>query len=281
MWHKDWIFYNMKTFLQKHNWWFYFILTYAISWIIWYLGDLLLPGDLRILALVIGAFGPFCAALWIVKASESKDSLRKWLRSIFNFRIHWSWYVLTAFAFPFLVAGLHHLVYLLLGGKSGIVLSTDWLLYLAYLIPTALLSGGNEEPGWRGYITPVLLSRFGSWSAHIIVGAGWALWHLPLFLMQDWGNENESFLLLVIYCIPLSMIMTWIYYSSRKSVIPVMLFHAGSNVVFRYFPMNTDLFENITDEFTLIKTLIYILAAVILLILTKGRLGIPEKEQHN
>jgi membrane protease YdiL (CAAX protease family) len=146
------------------------------------------------------------------------------------------------------------------------------------MIPTALLSGGNEEPGWRGYITPVLLNRFNMLLAHIIVGIFWALWHLPLYLLGDWGGDDQPMVWLVIYCIPLSMILTWLYYKSKRSVIPAMLFHGGSNVVFQYFPMKSQLFANVEDEFTLIKTLLYWLIAIILLIVTKGTLGYKKEK---
>jgi len=73
------------------------------------------------------------------------------------------------------------------------------------------------------------------------------------------------------------MILTWLYYKSKKSIIPVMLLHAGTNVVFRYFPMETRIFENINDEFTVIKTIVYWLFAIILLIISKGTLGYRKK----
>jgi membrane protease YdiL (CAAX protease family) len=268
----------MKVFLSKHNWWFYFILTFAISWSVWFLGSILLPEDLFLIALVPGVFGPFLAAVLIIRISKGKATLRSWLRKIFNLRISVRLYLLGGLFLPFLLAGMHHLIYMILGGQSGLELSMDWLLYPVYLIPTALLSGGNEEPGWRGYITPVLLKRFGILPAHVIIGILWGLWHLPLYYTNGWGSEQQSFVGLLIYCIPLSMILTWLYYKSRWSVIPVMLMHAGSNVVSRYFPMNTRVFESVEDEYTLIKILVYGSIAILLLILTKGKLGYIKDE---
>ena len=274
----SWIKNRMKQFLLKHNWWFYFVLTFAITWSIWAIGNSILPEELFTIALVVGAFGPFLSALIIIRISRGKAILRNWLRNMFNFRIHVSWYLLGGILFPFFIAALHHLIYVLLGGESGMELSTDWLLYIAYLIPTAILSGGNEELGWRGYITPVLLQRFNIFLVHLIVGISWALWHLLLYLQGYWSSDQQSFVWLVIYCVPLSMIMTWLYYKSKRSIIPVMLMHAGSNVVFRYFPMNTQIFDSVEDEFSIIKTIIYVTIAIILLISTKGKLGYKKEE---
>jgi len=52
-----------------------------------------------------------------------------------------------------------------------------------------------------------------------------------------------------------------------------MLLHAGTNVVFQYFPMKTRIFDSREDEFTNIKTVLYSVIAVILLAITKGSLG--------
>lgn len=267
----------MKKFLSNNSWWFYFVLTYMISWSIWALGNVLLPEHLTSITLIIGAFGPFIAAMIILTVTGGASALKQWLKATFNFKVNVTWYLLGGIILPFVIAGIHHIIYLALGGKSGMVFSPEWLTYFAYLISTTLLTGGNEEPGWRGYITPVLMTRFKPFITCIIVGTGWALWHSPMYLLQDWGGNDQPFILLLIYCIPLSMILTWLYYKSRKSIIPVMLLHAGTNVVFRFFPMETKVFESVADEFTVIKTIVYWLLAIILLIISKGTLGYKKK----
>ena len=192
---------------------------------------------------------------------------------VFNFRIPLFWYLLGGILAPLLIASVHHLIYLSVGGRSGIDFGPDWIGYFAYLISTAILTGGNEEPGWRGYITPVLIKRFNVVAAQVVIGVFWALWHLPMYITGDWGGDNQPLAWLIAYCIPLSVILTWLFYNSRKSIIPVMLLHAGTNVVFRYFPMESDIFSSVADDFTLIKTVVYWALALILLAATKGKLG--------
>jgi uncharacterized protein len=268
----------MKQLLSKNTWWLYFPLTYLISWPVWIAGSALLPESLRVIGLITGAFGPFAAAVMLTGITGGKAALHRWLRSAFNLKIPVRWYILGGILLPFGIAGLHHLIWLALGGVSGLKLSAEWLLYFAYLVPTALLTGGNEEPGWRGFITPVLLGRFNLFVAHGIIGAGWALWHLPLYLGGIGNDEQQPFVWLMLYCIPLSMILTWLYYRANRSVIPVMLLHAGTNVVFRYFPMENTVFESVEDEFTVIKTIVYTLISLILLMATNGTLGYNKKE---
>ncbi len=271
----------MKKFLSKNSWWFYFLLAYLISWPIWSLGKVLLPDNLTIITVIMGGFGPFIAALIILRITSGGSGLKDWLKITFNFRINAIWYLLGGIILPFLIAAVHHLTYLAFGGKSGIEFGPEWLIYFIYLISTTLLTGGNEEPGWRGYITPVLMQKFHPVFVCTIVGIGWAVWHLPMYFLEGWGGNDQPFIWLLIYCIPLSMILTWLYYRSRKSIIPVMLLHAGTNVVFRYFPMETKVFDSIADEFTLIKTIVYQLIAVILLITPRGSLGYRKPVQNS
>lgn len=263
----------MKNFLDKNSWWFYFILTYLISWPVWVLGKALLPENLSIITLIIGAFGPLAAAIIVCRITAGRPGLKIWLMATFNLKINVIWYLLGGIILPFFIAGVHHIIYLALGGKSGIDFSADWLSYFGFLISTTLLTGGNEEPGWRGYITPVIIKRFNPVVACVIVSIGWTVWHAPMYFIQGWGGNDQPFILLLIYCIPLSIILTWLYYKSKQSVIPVMLLHAGTNVVFQYFPMETKVFESVSDEFTLIKTIVYCLFAITILIISKGTLG--------
>jgi len=263
----------MKYFLSKNNWWIYFILTYLLSWPIWILGDIVLPDDWQDLPLVIAAFGPMAAAMILIRNKEGKSGLKNWIRSRFNFRINILLYLSGAIILPFGLAAIHHLCYLVIGGQSGLEFGWHWLGYFLFLFPTTLLSGGNEEPGWRGYITPVLIKRFHPVLVCTIVGIGWATWYLPMYLIDNWGSGNQPFIWLIAYCIPLSVIMTWLYYRSKMSVIPVMLFHAGGNIVSQYFPMETDVFKSIQDDFTVLKTIIYATLAMIIIISTRGNLG--------
>ena len=267
----------MKKFLNDNNWWFYFVLTFLISWPVWAFGKAFLPGKLTIITTIIGAFGPLISAIVLIRINAGREGLKDWLKTNFNFRVNIIWYLLGGIILPFLIAGVHHLIYLSLGGRSGISFSGDWLAYFVFLISTTLLTGGNEEPGWRGYITPVLMERFHPLIACTIVGIGWAVWHTPMYFLEGWGGNDQPFIWLLIYCIPLSMILTWLYYKSKQSVIPVMLLHAGTNVVFQYFPMETKVFDFVSDEFTVIKTIVYGLFAIIILIISKGTLGYERK----
>ena len=40
-----------------------------------------------------------------------------------------------------------------------------------------------EELGWRGYAQDRFQSRYNALVSSLVIGAGWALWHIPLYFI--------------------------------------------------------------------------------------------------
>jgi len=135
-----------------------------------------------------------------------------------------------------------------------------------------LFAGGNEEPGWRGFALPRLLTKRNPLTASLILCIIWAAWHVPLFFLPEWGGAETSFIWFVANTVGLSFIMTWLYNRSRSSVFPVMLFHQATNHIWNYFPMPVDVLSGMED-FIVLKTIVYWTIAIVLMIVTKGHLG--------
>jgi len=55
-------------------------------------------------------------------------------------------------------------------------------------------------------------------------------------------------------------------------VIPLMLFHQGTNHISNYFPMPTDVLPGLT-AWVVLTAIAYWTTAIVLLVATKGRLG--------
>ena len=263
----------MTRIKETYRPWIYLLCTFVISWTIWFAGMVALPEDLFTIPLILGAFGPFLGAWIVTRVAGGPGASKVWLKKLFNFRIGILWYLLAALILPFATAFIHHSIRILTGAVSELSLSTDWLLYPVYMVLTALLSGGNEEPGWRGYLTPALEKLFHPVVVFPMVAFFWASWHLPLYLQSGWGGGDQSFFWLVMYCIPLSFILSWLYKRAKNSIIPAMLFHGAGNVVFRYFPVQDDVIDWAVDEFSMIKTLVYWLLAIIILLTSARRPG--------
>ncbi|MBN1340265.1 MAG: CPBP family intramembrane metalloprotease [Bacteroidales bacterium] len=212
------------------------------------------------------------SAITVIRITRGRAGLRLWLRAMFRFRIPAELYLAGAFLFPVAIGVLHYLLYRFYGGEPDFSDSIPWFLYLAYLLPTALLSGGNEEPGWRGFALPALLERFHPAISSVILGVIHAFWHLPL--MDHYDTTMGWYLFNVI---PLTFIFNWFHIKSRYAVIPVMLLHAGVNIIGSFLPTTSDVLGGL-GTYMFLRGSIYWILAIILIVLTKGRLGYRVKD---
>jgi membrane protease YdiL (CAAX protease family) len=260
--------------------WMFFILALLVSWVIWLLMIFFVPENAQLPLLLLGGFGPFLSAIIVILAREGKNALKQWLRETFRVRINPMWYLVGGLFLPLGIALLHHSLYLLAGGISAFTFNQVWGIYIAGLFSTALLGGGNEEPGWRAFATPRLISKFHPIIASIIVGVFWVIWHVPLYF-GNWSGKDQPLLWFFIYATGLSIIMTWLYFRSSKSVIPVMLLHAATNIIFDFFPRTNTIFSSASIDFNIFKASAYWIVAIIIIVITKGRLGNPSKIPSN
>ncbi len=245
----------------------YFSLAFVITWAFLIPALLLVPKDRQLLFFIPAAFGPFLAAVIAIWMSKGGTVLKQWLGTVFTLRIPVVLYLAGAFFLPIVIGILHYFLYRILGGAPDFSKAIPWYLYLAYLIPTALLTGGNEEPGWRGFALPALLERFHPMVASIILGVIHSAWHLPVM-----SHYDTTFGWYLFNMIPLTFILNWFYLKSRRSVIPVMLLHAGTNVVGSFLPTPTDVMDGL-GTYMVLRGLVYWGMAIVIIIATKGKLG--------
>ncbi|GHH31450.1 type II CAAX endopeptidase family protein [Lentzea cavernae] len=110
----------------------------------------------------------------------------------------------------------------------------------------SMLVGGPlaEEPGWRGTAYPRLLERMGRFRVGLVLGAAWAVWHLPLFFMTGtvqagFGLLSWSGLLFSLSVFPMAMLTGYAY--ELGGVPSAVAVHFGVNataaVLNAYSPM--------------------------------------------
>lgn len=108
---------------------------------------------------------------------------------------------------------------------------------LAPLLLFALLFGPlPEEIAWRGYALDPLQQRHTALTASLILGTVWALWHLPLFLIEgtyqhEKGIATPAFWLYTIDVLPKAVLLTWIYNHTNRSTAAAIAFHTSINLV--------------------------------------------------
>lgn len=92
----------------------------------------------------------------------------------------------------------------------------------------------SEEFGWRGYALDPLLKRFGLLRGSAFLGLIWGVWHLPLYFMPgtwhaEMGFKPAGFWAFLVFSLGLSMLMTWVYLRTDRSILAAMLVHFTSN----------------------------------------------------
>jgi uncharacterized protein len=172
------------------------------------------------------------------------------------------------------------------GGLASLLgLGPGYLLtYLSSYVLVVILGGPLfEEPGWRGFALPRLQPLHGPLVGTLILGLLWALWHLPEFLVPSWAESSggSGFLAIVILAIvkfvviatAFAIIITWVFNNTKGSVFMAMLVHASIDT--STIPLGTlfspsDLSNSILLSFGVL--------ALVLVVLTRGRLGYQEEE---
>ena len=263
----------------------FFALAYAISWLAW-LGPVLgLADPIRTLGFILGGYGPALAALIVVWVGS--DSVRAWARQIVDWRVAPRWYV-AALTIPIVLivltsAGLE-LVGMavdpgLLPGRVSIVLVS--------FISIALIGGGNEEPGWRGFALPKLQERYAPMSATLILGVVWALWHLPLLAtgpttfhgLAEFVDLAPSIGVRILNIVGIAFILTWIYNETR-SVLLAILAHTGFNTAnSTLVPLPLDVISAGDSTTILVVTTVAVWVIVaVLFVATRGQFGFETED---
>jgi len=140
-----------------------------------------------------------------------------------------------------LLPGLFLIAWLLANAEDGgfeISALRDGLFGSAWIVLVAfahnLLLGGSlgEEIGWRGFLLPELLRRMPPLTASLVLGVVWGLWHLPIDLYAGFGAEGAGAVVMrIIYVMPLSVLFTWFYLRSKRSLLVALLLHTSLNVM--------------------------------------------------
>jgi membrane protease YdiL (CAAX protease family) len=222
----------MMSLVKRHPIITFFVLTYALSWILEsplvFLRDAVT--DPHGLVLVILASNvPSAVAIVLTPIVLGRGSLRKLLGRLLIWRVNPLWYLVVVLG-PVALAGSVVALNTLLGGPP---LSLGMsLLSAAIFLGFSIFPGSalGEEIGWRGYALPRLQAGRSALGASLILGVLWGLWHLPLWLTGEPGRTPILYAAFVVSTISLSVILTWVYNSTGGSLLMVVLLHATFNL---------------------------------------------------
>jgi membrane protease YdiL (CAAX protease family) len=234
-------------------------LTYAISWTLW----LIAAAGGGTIPFLLGALGPMAAAGVVTHLRG--ESVKDWIRPVWHWRVAPRWW-LYALGLPALLFTVVSLVLQLLGEPVDWALAIDRIPEYAGTFAFVLLLGGAmEEPGWRGFGLPVLQERYSPMRATVLLGLAWGFWHVPVY-----GPAG--------FVVP--MVLAFFYtvlWNRTRSVGLCILLHASFTpaqdqlILMPRREAYTSALD--TPDWVILGT--YVVAALVLVALTRGRLGLP------
>lgn len=215
----------------------YVALAWGLSWAYWvpmaWRGDIVTPGGP--ISHFPGLVGPLIAAFVVTVVVDGRRGLMDLGARMARWRVAPVWYGIAALPFLMFLAACA-----LLGATGGEVPTVDELfefsglpkLAFPLVVLLALIGNGfGEETGWRGYLTPQLLTRRGPIATSLIVAAAWATWHVPSFLViETYRNMGLAIVpMMGLGLISGAIVLTWIYIGSGGSILIVALWHLALN----------------------------------------------------
>src|SRR5215208_3469279 len=234
----------------------------------------ILPFDKPFWELLGSIFGVALPAFLVVAVAHGWAGVRDLARRSL------SWRVVALFGVPVATVLCASVIF---GLAPLTALMEKWQLLFTVVSPQLLLSivffNLAEEIGFMGFLQASLQEGYGPLKASLIVTVPFALWHLPS-LMVDSGlglaqlHIALGFLgILAILQMFARIVMMWLYNATGYSVLLVGLFHSSFNATTAQNGFAGEFIPESASYGLLIPSAVVAVAAVLIVVLTKGRLS--------
>ncbi|MBU7045204.1 MAG: CPBP family intramembrane metalloprotease [Theionarchaea archaeon] len=222
---------NQNKF-ENRNLWLFFLIAFGGSWIFW------IPEVLWDFRLYIAPFGPSIAAFLLTYMTKRQEGTKELFKRGLDFKFKKIWLIPIFLLMPMIVGC--SLLLAFLGGEpvpDSAGFSQPFVIIPAFFYILFLGGPVAEEFGWRGYALDRLQPQYSALYSSLILGIIWGLWHIPLFFMegQDFYRTIPmwGFIISTIFN---SILHTWIYNNTGRSILAVLLFHTTGNLAHFIFP---------------------------------------------
>src|SRR6516165_189477 len=219
-----------QSLVSRHPASTYFVVTFAISWT----GALLVaapallqgrsvPKMQGLLMFPAMLLGPCVTGILLTGVTRGTSGLKDLLARMRRIRLG-LWY--TALLIP---PGLILTVLLCLDKYvSSVYAPNRFLIGITF----GVIAGFLEEIGWTGFAFPAMLGRRSPFSAAVLIGLLWGLWHLPVIDFLGTATPHGAYLLQYFLAFTAAMtairpLIAWLY-SNTRSVFLAQLMHVSS-----------------------------------------------------
>ena len=267
---------------MKKNAGFLFILfTYILTWSVEVPAALTKHGYTTVhiskALQTICTLSPGIVAIILTAIIFKKSGLKFLLNAIIKWRVKFKWYLIIIIL-GIALCGISLVVFNTIYKQNNIPdPAYNFVFYFILILP---LSALWEEIGWRGFLLPALQKKYTPLKASLLIGFVWGLWHLPVYLaINPYGDKTiVYFLFMFIGCFALSIIETWLYNSTKGSLLICILFHNAINTSAAYFYGNLP-----GAEFRplIILVILLVITAITICFKTKGSLNDNEQLSYH
>ena len=276
----------MKRAIAKHPIAAYLLIAFGWTWLIAFTmlftglaDDVANPSFLFILCGILSGISPSIASLIVTRISGGKEAMKK-LMGQFKIKGQRGFTILTFIIVPAVTA-------------LTTVISHIWFREYRFSFTAPMIAMGlvwplfsslGEEFGWRGFMLPRLIKRFGLLKAGLLLGILWEVWHLPMHYMayRAYGAYMiPAFLTVGFFNLTVNaVIMSFLYALNKGSLKLMVLYHytitASAIILGALFVTEA------SPKFTVLESIVscsmFALAALILYLKNRNRLITTQKE---
>jgi len=276
------------TWVQRHPLVTYFAIAFAGTWALVIPLALStgfnlfpMPDVVFLLLFILSPYaGPLLGALIVTRATEGGAGVRRLLKRIVQWRVGVQWYLAAFFSMLLIWLAAYSILY------SGVplreLIASPMLLVTLFapkILEGIFIPSIGEEVGWRGFALPRMQKQYGPVLATLILGIMHGLWHFPALFTALFGPlPLEEILPFMLTAVGATFIYTWVVNNARGSILIAILLHASSNAASSLLTAIVPLDGVLPAPLQALSpgwfnVIIFALAAVVLVVLTRGRLG--------
>ena len=245
----------------------------------------ILPFDLALYESLGPIFGVALPAFVVVAAARGRDGVRELAGRCLRWRVPLRWYLFAFLSVPALVLLCVGLVF---GRALLVVLANRWTDVFTTVLPQLVLLSlcfiVAEEIGFTGFLQARWQDRFGPLKASLLVTIPFAVYHLPVVMVESRFGLAQMHLALaflgVLAVLQLfgRVVIMWLYNVTGSSVLLVGLWHASFDATTSAFGRTFAVPGGIRNAelagFWMPSAVVVVLA-VLVVVLTHGRLAFP------
>ena len=219
-----------------------FILVWISSFLLFTLDQIINEGrSISPLLLAVSAVVALLPAFVLSMAFYSAPGIRHLLATLVKPKGALGYYFLALLLFP-VIWGLGIIITRALGMEvpklevPTVGLQFVGVILLAFFY-TFIFTGLSEEPGWRGFALPRLQAKLSPLVASLILGVIWAVWHAPARFSGFESKSVEDTIVAWIFIVFMTIIFTWIYNRTTRSLLATVLLHTSMNITSNFIPL--------------------------------------------